>query len=221
MLNSHALSRANAQTFRLVWAAAFLSVFTFTSTASELECRGKDISGVTSCWSKSSSAALRSFPINLVDLPNAVIGGITHRLRNNSVSHYRVTLDPGGLSDSWLSLQVAGTAFGPGNTRYVEDLEAQKRLMGRFAGRSAFPNLIRIRDHSRTGWLGVYKSGTANRWCYAVLLAFEPSPLAAEYADELYEMVFRMKDCTGRRTRVQLEDWLHSVRAVPDGYNGK
>ena len=33
--------------------------------------------------------------------------------------------------------------------------------------------------------------------------------------------LMRMKDCTGNRTRVQLEDWLHSVRAVAVGYNRK
>ena len=210
-----------AQFHRVLRATIFLSVFAFSSTASELECRGKDVSGVTACWTKSSSAALSSFPINLVDLPNAVIGGITHRLRNNSVSHYRVSLDPGDLSSSWLNLQVADTAFSPETTRHVEDMESQKRLVARSVGRSRFDRLIRIRDHSRTGWLGVYKPSPKAPWCYAVVLALEPSPLSADYADDLYEMVLRMKDCTGNRTRVQLEDWLHTVRAVPDGYNGK
>ena len=210
-----------AQSRWVLLASVFPAVLAFETTAAELECSSKDISGATSCWSKSSSAALSSFPINLVDLPNAVIGGITHRLRNNSVSHYRVTLNPGDLSWSWLTLQVAGTAFGPNTTRHIEDLELQKELVARSVGRTKFDRLIRIKGHSQTGWLGVYKFSSGARWCYAVVLALEPSALSAEYADELYEMGMRMKDCTGNRTRVQLEDWLHSVRAVPDGYNRK
>ena len=221
MRNCYAPRRANARAFRLVWAAAFLSAFTFTSAAAELECRGKDISGATSCWSKSSSAGLRSFPINLVDLPNVVVGGITHRMRNNSISHYRVTLSPGDMRNSWLSLQVAGVAFGPRTSRHIEDVEAQKAVVRRAVGPTEFREITRIRDHSRTGWLGAYKRVSGIRWCYAAVLAFEPSSWGAGRADEIYEMVLRMNDCTGRRTREQLQEWLHSVRAVPDGYNGK
>ena len=186
-----------------------------------LECRGQDITGATSCWTPSSRAALESFPINLIDLPNAVIGGIKHRMRDNAVSHYRVVLDPAGNSRSWLSLQVAGTTFGPRTTQSVEDLEGQKKVVTRSAGPSEFRGMTRIRNHGRTGWLGEYKPESARGWCYAAVLAFEPSPWAAGSPDEMFEMVVRVKDCTGRRTREQLEEWLYSLREVADGYNRK
>ena len=221
MRNSYASRGRIAQAPWALWAIVFPAVFTFATTASALECRGKDISGATSCWSESSSGAQRSFPINLVDLPDAVIGGITHRMRDNSVSHYRVTLNPGDLSWSWLSLQVAGTAFGPETTRHVENLEAHKEFVRRTSGLTEFREITRIRDHSRTGWLGAYKPASSLRWYYAAVLAFEPSAWGPDYVDELYEMMVRMKDCTGRRTHEQLKEWLYSIRAVPVGYNRK
>lgn len=217
----YAWSNRIARAHRILLTSVLPATLAFSTTAAELECRGKDISGATSCWSKSSSAALHSFPINLVDLPDVIVGGIRHRLRNNAVSHYRVTLNPGDLTWSWLSLEVAGTAFGPATTRYFEDRETQQPFFQEIAGREKLRGIIRIRDHSRTGWLGVYKRASSTRWCFAAVLAFEPSAWGAGRADELYEMILRMKDCTGRRTRVQMEDWLHSVRAVPEGYNGK
>ncbi len=210
-----------AQARWVLMASVFPAVLAFETTAAELECRGKDISGATSCWSKSSSAALSSFPINLVDLPNAVIGGITHRLRNNSVSHYRVTLNPGDMAGSWLSLQVAGVAFGPRTTRHVEDVETLKGAVRRSIGPTEFDAITRIRDRDRTGWLVTYKRASGILRCYAVAVALEPSAWGAGRTDEVYEMIVRMKDCTGRPTQRQLEDWLHSVRAVADGYNRK
>ncbi len=191
----------------------------FTTTASALECRGKDISGATSCWSETSSEAVSAFPINLIDLPETRIGGITHRMRDNSVSHYRVTLNPGDLSGSWLSLQIAGVTFNAETTRHIENPDAHKEFIRRTAGPAEFREITRIRDHNRTGWLRAYKPASSLRWCYAAALAFEPSPWGASGVDDLYEMIVRMKDCTGRRTREQLKDWLYSVRAVPEGYN--
>lgn len=202
-----------------VWTVALLAAF--PATGSELECRGKDISGVTSCWTRSSSAALRSFPINLVDLPNAVIGGITHRLRNNAVIHYRVTLNPGNMTGSWLSLQVAGTFFNAETTRHIEDVETLKEGVRRSTGPTNFGATTPIRDHDRTGWLVAYKRASGVRRCYAVAVALDSSAWGAGRTDELYEMIVRMKDCTSRRTHGQLKEWLHTMRAVPDGYNGK
>lgn len=191
------------------------------TAAPGLECRGKDSAGVTSCWSESSSETLRSFPINLVDLPNAVIGGITFRMRNNSVLHYRVTLNPGDLSRSWLGLQVSATAFNPRTTQSIGDLECQKAVVRKRAPSAEFREITRIRDLSRTGWLAGYRAAAGRRWCYAAVLAFEPSHWGAGTSDELYTMVLHINDCTGRRTREQLEAWLHSLRSVPEGYNRK
>lgn len=206
-----------AHTLWAISGGIFLALF--TTTASALECRGKDISGATSFWSESSSEALSAFPINLIDLPEAVIGGITHRMRNNSVSHYRVTLNPGDLSGSWLSLQVAGTFFNVETTRDTENPDSHKKFIRRIAGSAEIRESTRIRDHSRTGWLGAYKPASSDHWCYVAVLAFEPSPWGAGRVDEIYEMIVRMKDCTGRRTHEQLEEWLYSIRAVPEGYN--
>ena len=206
-----------AHTLWAISGGIFLALF--TTMAAALECRGKDISGATSCWSESSSEALSSFPINLIDLPEAVIAGITHRMRNNSVSHYRVTLNPGDLSGSWLSLQIAGTFFSVETTRNIENPDSHKKFIRRIAGSAEIRESTRIRDHSRTGWLGAYKPTSSARWCYAAALAFEPSPWGGGRVDEIYEMIVRMKDCTGRRTHEQLEEWLYSIRAVPEGYN--
>lgn len=191
----------------------------FTTTASALECRGKDITGATSCWSESSSQALSAFPINLIDLPGAVIGGITHRMRDNSVFHYRVSLNPGDLSNSWLSLQVAGTAFNAETTRHIENLEAHKASIRRYAWSAEFGKITRVRDPDRTGWVGAYKPSPSSPWCYAAVLALEPSPWGVGRAEEMYEMILRIKDCTSRRTVEDLKGWLQSVRAVPEGYN--
>ncbi len=133
----YAWSNRIARAHRILLTSVLPATLTFSTTAAELECRGKDISGATSCWSKSSSAALHSFPINLVDLPDVIVGGIRHRLRNNAVSHYRVTLNPGDLTWSWLSLEVAGTAFGPATTRYFEDRETQQPFFQKIASTPA------------------------------------------------------------------------------------
>ena len=202
-----------------LWFVLGIVVAFLATTVSALECRGTDISGATSCWSESSSSAMDSFPINLADLPNSIIGGITHRMRDNDVSHYRVSLNPGDLSFSWLALQIAGTLFNAETTRHVEDPVTHREFVRQIGGAAEIREMTRIRDHGRTGWLGEYRSGSSLHRCYAAVLAFEPSPWAAGSPDEMYEMILRMKDCTGRRSREQIEEWLYSLQEVPEGYN--
>ena len=156
--------------------------------------------------------------VNFSDLDGAEITWAEQRIRDNHVIHQRVDFDAQGR----MTVEYLGgpnSIFTARVTERFNDvskaLADMKHFLRGYTVHERDLESGRIRRHgSRGGLVASATHSTTGGRCVLGVLAFLSNHTKNRSTDERYDTIVRFRDCSGKRSLSEIEDFLNGLRIV-------